>query len=185
MNKYTIDQNDTFLLMVDIQERLFAAMKEEVREQITKNCRILLSAAGEFEIPVIISEQYRKGLGLTIEPLRELSEGAVNLEKIYFDCTKEEELGGEIRGQVRRTAVICGIESHICVLQTALSLLDEGFQVVVASDAVASRRKDDWKRALKILDKAGALVYPTETIAFMLLEKAGTKEFKALSPLFK
>ena len=85
----------------------------------------------------------------------------------------------------RRTFILTGIETHVCVFQTALSLLRKGYRVVVASDAVASRRKHDWEYALRALAGAGALVYPTETISFMLLEKAGTGEFKKLSPLFK
>jgi len=77
------------------------------------------------------------------------------------------------------------METHVCVFQTAISLLEFGYKVVIASDAVSSRRKDDWAQALKILNDAGALIYPTETISFMVLEKAGTDQFKKISPMFK
>ncbi len=185
MRDYTINSNDTLLLMIDIQDRLFNAMNNDSQVMLKKNSAILINTAAEFSIPVIITEQYRKGLGETITELKDLADGSLNLEKIHFDCMKNEEIKKAIIETVKKTVILTGIESHICVFQTALSLLSSGYKVVIASDAVASRRKHDYKTALKTLSEAGALVYPTETIAFMLLEKAGTPEFKKLSPLFK
>ena len=185
MSKYFINREETFLLLIDVQEKLFNAMKEKVQGILEKNASILLNSAAEMGIPVIASEQYRKGLGLTIPGLRNFIPEEDNHEKLYFDCTRDTSLLEAIEKKGKKTAVIAGIESHICVFQTALSLIDRGYNIVIASDAVASRRKNDWLQALSILDKAGALVYPTETIVFMLLEKAGTPEFKNLSPLFK
>jgi nicotinamidase-related amidase len=185
MKDFTINSNDSLLLIIDIQERLFQAMENDVQNLLKKNCAILINTAGEFKIPVIVSEQYRKGLGDTIPELKSLLAETLNLEKIHFDCMKNEELKKEILKSAKKTIIITGIESHICVLQTSLSLLAEGKRVIIASDGVASRRKQDWKAALNILSDAGALIYPTETIAFMILEKAGTPEFKKLSPLFK
>jgi hypothetical protein len=185
MSKYFIQRDDAFLLVVDIQKNLFNAMKEKVQEILKKNAIILLNTALKMSIPVIVSEQYRKGLGLTIGELQDYISDEDNYEKIHFDCTKDKDLFEAIEKKGKKTAIITGIESHICVFQTAISLLERGYRVVIASDAVASRRKHDWLQALSMLEKAGALVYPTETIAFMLLEKAGTPEFKYLSPLFK
>lgn len=185
MKDFTINSTDSLLLIVDIQERLFAAMESGTQTLLKKNSSILINTAVEFNIPLIITEQYRKGLGETIPELKSIAENSMNLEKIHFDCMKDTEIKKAIIDSRRKTVIITGIESHICVFQTALSLLYAGLKVVIASDAVSSRRKQDCKTALRVLSEAGALVYPTETIAFMILEKAGTPEFKKLSPLFK
>jgi isochorismate hydrolase len=185
MNRFEIRREDSLLLMIDIQERLFVAMKENIQEMLKKNSAILLKTTGELNIPVIVTEQYRKGLGSTLPELSSLCAGSPNLEKLFFNCMKDEAIKDEIIKSGKKTVILTGIESHICVFQTALTLLDMKYNVVIASDGVASRRKHDWKTALKALSKAGAVIYPTETIAFMLIEKAGTPEFKALSPLFK
>jgi len=185
MTDYTINSSDSLLLMIDIQDRLFQAMENDMQISLKKNCSILINTAKEFNIPLIITEQYRKGLGETIPELRDISGNSLNLEKIYFDCMKDEEIKKAIITSDKKTVIITGIESHICVFQTALSLIANGMKVVIASDGVASRNKEDRNTALNVLFKAGALIYPTETIAFMLLEKAGTPEFKKLSPLFK
>jgi nicotinamidase-related amidase len=185
MSKYFLKREDAFLLVVDIQEKLFNTMKEKVQEILKRNASILLNSALKMSIPVIVSEQYRKGLGLTISGLQDYISDEDNYEKIHFDCTRDAALCDAIEKKGKKTAIIAGIESHICVFQTAVSLIDRGYNVVIASDAVASRRKNDWQQALAMLGNAGALVYPTETIVFMLLEKAGTPEFKYLSPLFK
>lgn len=185
MSRFEIRREDTLLLMIDMQERLFIAMQEKIQEMLKKNSAILLKTAGEMKIPVIVTEQYRKGLGTTIPELSSLCGGSPNLEKLFFNCIKDDAIKQEITKSGKKSVIITGIESHICVFQTALTLLDMNYNVVIASDGVASRRKHDWKTAMKALSKAGALVLPTETIAFMLIEKAGTPEFKALSPLFR
>lgn len=185
MKNFAIESADSLLMIIDIQDRLFQAMSGSTMENLKKNCSILLQTAAEFKIPVIVSEQYRKGLGETIPELKPLIAGAVNLEKLYFDCMKDSEIKKAVTATGRKTVIVTGIESHICVFQTALSLLAEGYRVIIAKDAVGSRRTDDLDAALDMLSKAGAVIYPTETIAFMVLEKAGTPEFKKLSPLFK
>lgn len=185
MSRFEIKQEDSLFLMIDIQERLFAAMQPDIQEMLKKNSAILLKTADELKIPVVVTEQYRKGLGTTIPELASLCGEAPNLEKLFFNCMKDDTINREIKKIGRKTVIIAGIESHICVFQTALTLIDTGYNVVIASDAVGSRRKHDWKTAIKALAKAGAAIYPTETISFMLIEKAGTPEFKALSPLFK
>ncbi len=185
MNIQNITREDSMLLCIDIQEKLFNAMQLDIRDMLKKNSAILMKTSSEFKIPVILTEQYRKGLGTTIPELSSLCCESTNLEKLFFNCMKEETINNEIMRSGKKTVIIIGIESHICVFQTALTLLEMKFNVVIASDGVASQRKHDWKTAMKALSAAGALVYPTETIAFMLMEKAGTPEFKSLSPLFK
>jgi len=184
-DQFMLQREVSALLVIDIQERLAAAMQESIMEQAVKNTGILIETAKLFGMPVVVSEQYRKGLGETLPALAARLGRAVFPEKLHFDCMKDEALRREIASCGRKTFILAGIETHVCVFQTALSLLADGYRVVVASDAVASRRKHDWRYALRSLERAGALVYPTETISFMLLEKAGTQEFKKLAPLFK
>ena len=185
IDQWYFKREECALLVIDIQERLAAAMKPEIMAQAVKNTVILVETAKLFGMPVIVSEQYRKGLGVTVGPLAERLAGAESLEKLHFDCVRDAALADRIAAAGRKTIIVTGIETHVCVLQTALSLLRKGYRVVAAGDAVASRRKQDWEYALRALAAAGALVYPTETIAFMLLEKAGTEEFKKLAPLFR
>lgn len=185
MKRFHINREDSLLLMIDIQERLFVAMEERIQEMLKKNSAILLKTAGEFNIPIVITEQYRKGLGTTIPALSSLCGDSPNLEKLFFNCMKDDTIKDAVIKSGKKIIILTGIESHICVFQTALTLLEMNYTVIVASDGVASRRKHDWKTAMKALTTAGALIYPAETIAFMLIEKAGTPEFKALSPLFK
>lgn len=185
IDKYILNRSDTALLIVDIQERLLAAMEKIDQEMIIKNNIILLETAKEMNIPVLVSEQYRKGLGMTVPPLAEKLAAAETMEKLHFDCMRDEVIGKQVVSCKKGTIIITGIETHVCVLQTALSIMKQGMNAVVAGDAVASRRQRDRDMALQALADAGAVVYPTETISFLLLEKAGTPEFKKLSPLFK
>lgn len=185
IDKYILDRSNTALLVVDIQERLLAAMEKADQEMVIKNSIILTEIASEMKVPVLVSEQYRKGLGVTVLPLAEKLAGVETLEKLHFDCMRDEVIGKKLTSLQKETIIITGIEAHVCVLQSALSIMKQGMNAVVAGDAVASRRQRDRDMALKALTDAGAVVYPAETIAFLLLEKAGTPEFKKLSPLFK
>jgi len=185
MSNFMINKNDSLLLIIDIQDKLFKAMESDSQSMVKRNCAILIKAANEFNIPIIVTEQYRKGLGETIPELKDILSNAKFFEKIFFDAIKDDEIKKAVKDSAKKTVIITGMETHICVFQTALSLLTSEYNVVIASDGVSSRRKDDKNAALDMLKEAGALIYPTETIAFMLLEQAGTPEFKKLSPLFK
>ncbi|MCP4137928.1 MAG: isochorismatase family protein [bacterium] len=189
IDTFTLTPNDTALVIIDIQERLFGAMKPKIQEVVTKNTGILIEISKLYNMPIIVTEQYRKGLGPTISELQEKTNGSEPLEKLYFDCMKDSSINNHINETItksgKKSIILTGIETHVCVFQTALSLLEKDFRVTIAADAVASRRKHDWKFALESLRQAGVNIYPTETIAFMLLEKAGTPEFKKMAPLFK
>jgi nicotinamidase-related amidase len=185
IDNFFIKSENSALLVIDIQEKLFAAMKEKAQKNILKNTGILIETANLHDIPIVVSEQYRKGLGPTMNELAERIDDTEFLEKLHFDCMKEENLNKALSGLEKNTIIIAGMETHVCVFQTALTLLKNGKNVIIASDAVCSRRKHDWETALRSLSAAGALIYPTETISFMILEKAGTDEFKKLAPFFK
>ncbi len=185
ITQFYITPEDTALLIIDVQDSLFNSMEYEMRKKVAKNVGILIELAKAYTLPIILTEQYRKGLGPTIKELLDRLEGVVAFDKLAFDCMKDDAICQEITRIQRSTIIICGIEAHICVLTTALSLIKENYNVIVASDAVCSRRTHEWDMALHALRQAGSIVYPTETIAFMLLQKAGTEIFKKLSPLFK
>jgi nicotinamidase-related amidase len=183
--KFLLNPEECMLLVVDIQDRLYAAMEPAFKETMVKNANILIETAKAFEIPVIVSEQYPKGLGKTIGALNESLKGARKIEKLFFSCYREEPIKECVKKEKRGTVIVSGIETHVCVLQTVLDLLADGYRVVLASDAVCSRREFDRTASVEAMRDAGALIYPTESIAFMLIEKAGTPIFKKLSGLFK
>lgn len=176
---------DTMLFIIDIQDSLFNSMEYEMRKKVAKNAGILIELAKQHALPIILTEQYRKGLGPTIKEIMDKLNGVVPYDKLAFDCMKDDMICGEVTKAGKKNVIVCGIETHICVLTTALSLLKSDYNVIIASDAVCSRRTHEWDMAIAALRQAGAVVYPTETIAFMLIERAGTEIFKKLSPHFK
>ena len=185
ITKFYITPDDTALFIIDVQDSLFNSMEYEMRKKVAKNVGILIELAKQYSLPIILTEQYRKGLGPTIKELMDRLEGVVAFDKLSFDCMKDDTIREHVTNVKRSNIILCGIETHICVLTTALSLLKENYNVIIASDAVCSRRTHEWEMAIHALRQAGTIVYPTETIAFMILEKAGTERFKKLSPLFK
>ena len=182
---FILQKERTSLMVIDIQERLFNSMEYDIRKNVVRNIGILIETADAFSIPIIVTEQYARGLGPTIPDIRYHLAGIDAYDKTCFNCMLDGAIEERVNSLGRKTVILCGIETHICVLTTALSLLSRGFSVVVASDAACSRRKHEWKMAIGTLRDAGAVVYPTETIAFMFIERSGTDEFKRLSPLFK
>jgi nicotinamidase-related amidase len=180
-----LKRDECLLMVVDIQERLHAAMEEQCKDAYVKNSIILIETARACKIPIIVSEQYPKGLGATITEVSGHLEGILRYEKLSFSCYRNENIKKAVKSTGRKTAVMSGIETHVCVMQTAIDLMADGYKVIIAADAVCSRRAHDRVSSLNALARLDVLVYPTETIAFMLIEKAGTDIFKQLSPLFK
>jgi len=170
------------LLIIDMQEKVLAPIP--VREQLVANCGKLIDAAKLFSVPVVITEQYPKGLGSTVSELGgRLSDIAIP-EKLRFSAVEALNWGmAAERSDDRFKVVVAGIEAHVCVLQTVLDLLICGYQVHVAADAIGSRGKLDWKLALKRMASSGAVITTTEAILFEWCETAGTAEFKQLSKL--
>ena len=178
-----LNRGRTCLLVVDVQERLLPVIHEN--ETVVRNIERLIRGAEILGVPVIVSEQYPKGLGPTVEPLLKLVKGASAAEKITFSCLRDPGLAERIRRTGRDTLLVCGIESHVCVLQTALDALKEGYKVQVAADAVSSRSPVNKQIALERLAGAGAVITCTESALFELLEKAGSEEFRQISRLVK
>jgi len=174
------------LLIVDIQERLASAMPADILKNTIKNNRILLNAANELNIPVIYSEQYPKGLGHTVSKLSEaLIATNISFTKTCFACTGEDGFSEIISKNNRQQIIIGGIESHICVLQTAIQLQRQGYTVYVAEDAICSRKKLNHKNAIKRLRQNDVIVSNVESVLFEWLRDATHPKFKTLSQLIK
>ena len=179
-----LDREEAFLLMIDVQERLAAAMPAAERAAFEKNVEVLLKTAVRLKLPVIASEQYPQGLGHTLPRLRALLPEAP-LEKVEFSCGNSKAVARRILLTGRRQAIVAGMETHVCVFQTVRDLLSGEFAVFVPQDAVLSRTEANRAVGLRLCEKAGATVTSTETVLFDLLGKAGTPEFKELAPLIK
>ncbi len=162
------------------------AMKRDVRSNVERNIDLLTTAAAIMKLPVVITEQYPRGLGSTLESIRQNLQDLYHpVEKTTFSCWSEPAFQSAMHPFIGRNVLLAGAETHICVLQTAIDLLLNGYQVHLVADAVCSRYKFDWKTALDLCAQAGAVITTTETTIFQLLKKAGTPEFKTLSPLIK
>jgi nicotinamidase-related amidase len=181
-----LQRESALLLVVDVQERLVKAMPPEAMAQLEKNIAILIKAARRLELPLVVSEQYRKGLGLTIEPLRALlGEADAPVEKLEFSCGASKEIARRIFKANRRQVIVAGMETHVCVFQTVRDLQLGGYKAFVPQDAVISRTQANKDIGLKLMEKAGATLTSTEATLFDLLGVAGTPEFKELAPLIK
>jgi nicotinamidase-related amidase len=180
VGKFQLRRQETSLLVVDIQERLAAVMGD--RERVVANAGRLIAGAKLLGVPVVHSEQYPRGLGPTVPELRAALEPAAPVEKLTFDCCGEPTFAPALE---RTAVVVCGMETHICVLQTVLGLIARGAVVHVAADAACSRDPENARVALELMRDAGAVVTCTETVLFQLLERAGTPEFKAVQQLVK
>jgi nicotinamidase-related amidase len=177
------------LLVIDWQERLVPAMPPEVHEAKLRNAVNLCQAAGRLGLPVLQSEQYPKGLGPTVAPIREaldaLGPAVRRFEKTTFSCAPAPELQRALKELKRGQWIVCGMEAHVCVFQTVRDLCAKGLVLHVAQDAVVSRRKDAWRTSLDLMRSAGAVVTNTETVLFDLLQRCGTDDFKFVSKLVK
>jgi nicotinamidase-related amidase len=176
-----LERAKSLLLLVDMQERLVPAMAGAA--DVTGNCSILLRAAEALAVPVLASEQYPKGLGPTVPELAALAPR--RLEKVEFSVYANPAIRDELSRSGRKQVVLCGIEAHVCVLQTGLELVEAGFQVFVAADAVASRRPESREVALQRLGRAGATLITAEMALFEWLRSAGAPEFRAISQLIR
>jgi nicotinamidase-related amidase len=183
--RFFLDAADTVLVVIDVQERLCTAMDEQVLAHLTANVGILLESATELQVPILATEQYVKGLGETLQGLQQKMPGAPRLGKMTFSCCGCNEFIEAIKATGRRQILITGMESHVCVLQTALDLLDAGYVVHLAQDAVMSRSEQNKQTALGMMQQAGAVITCTESVLFQWLKLAGTDSFRKLSKLVK
>jgi nicotinamidase-related amidase len=180
-----LDSDRCALLVVDIQEKLLPPIFQ--KEQLVRNSQLLIRLASILKLPALVTTQYAKGLGNTVPEIASLLPETQAIDKQMFSC-----FGSDVFCSVlkrlpgnRNTVLLCGMESHICVTQTALGALREGYIVHVASDAVSSRSEWNWKIGLERMRAAGAVISSTEMIIYELLRSSGAPAFKELLPYLK
>ena len=182
---FFLERDRALLAVIDVQEKLCVAMDDVVLKQLVKNIGILLESAAELDIPVIVTEQYVKGLGATLPELKEKAASAPCFEKMAFSSCGSGEFVDALKSTGRTQVIITGMEAHVCVLQTVIELREAGFDVHVVKDAVMSRSKQNWQTAVQAMTLAGAIPTCTESALFQLLKVAGTDVFKKLSKLVR
>ncbi len=173
-----IKPDQSCLIVIDVQERLVPAMQAPAR--VIRNARTLMTAATKLDIPMLLTEQYPKGLGHIVPELQTLASHGTVIEKMHFSCMNEPVFAEAFKDLGRRQAVIVGMEAHICVLQTGVDLMEQGYEIFVVTDATASRTLESEKACLDRLSAAGAGIVTTEMVVFEWLGCAGTPEFKEL-----
>ncbi|MCG8377408.1 MAG: hydrolase [Chlorobiales bacterium] len=178
-----ITPQDTVLLIIDVQGKLAQIVHES--EAVERNISKLIRAAKILGVPVLYTEQYPKGLGHTVEALQELLSEEKPLEKIAFSCCAEESFMEKLRGLNRNNVLVTGMETHVCVYQTANELIEYGYSVHLVADAVTSRTREDREIGIRCIEKAGAWLKSTEMVIFELLRIAQGEEFKAISKIIK
>lgn len=171
------------LIVIDTQEKLAAVMHN--REVLIRNCSILIQIANALDMPILWCEQAPRALGPTVGELKAFLEGKHPIEKMSFSCCGQEAFLWELQKISPSAAILCGIESHVCVFQTAADLLEQGFGVHVIADAVSSRTAENKKIGLERMAAAGAVISSTEMVMFELLKDARHEKFRELAALIK
>jgi nicotinamidase-related amidase len=180
-----LDAAECALIVVDIQEKLLPPIFN--KEAMVKNSQLLIRLAKILSIPAMVTTQYSKGLGGTVPEIASLLADVRTIDKMEFGCFGSDEFRSSLKKLPgnRNTVLLCGMEAHICVTQTALGALNDGYLVHVASDAVGSRSESNWKIGLDRMCAAGAVISSTEMMMYELLRCSGTPQFKELLPFIK
>jgi nicotinamidase-related amidase len=179
-----IRRDNAIAVVVDVQERLFPHIDDH--EQLGKNIEKFVIGMQILNMPIIVTEQYPKGLGTTIPPLQiALADYYSPMEKMSFSCSGEREFMDSLENLGRKQILIVGIETHVCVLQTALDLRSAGYRPVVMEDCVSSRRSNDKHVAIERMRRAGCIITTMESVLFELCAVAGTETFRNISKLVK
>lgn len=181
-NPVILKRQKTALIIVDVQERILKVMRKH--EKLLINILKLIKGAKTLSVPIYYTEQYPKGLGETVQEIKNELEG-VAIQKLSFSCSGAENFFKELKQKQIEQVIVCGIESHVCVQQTVLDLLANGFQVNLPVNAVSSRFKMDYTTAINRMGIHGAEITTVESILFELLEVCGTEEFKIVSSFIK
>ena len=182
--KLLCNVENSCLMIVDIQKKLSAVMPEKVINRLKSNADVLLTAADRLNIPVIVTMQYPKGLGDVENFVKDkLNEKSKCFEKTSFSCLGAEGLLEHLEKLNKKQIIMIGLESHICVLQSAIELTEKGYDVFVVSDAIASRKLTSYETSLTRLEQANIWLLNTESVLFEWLRNASHPEFKSLSKL--
>jgi nicotinamidase-related amidase len=178
-----LERDRAVLTVVDVQEAFRPAVVEF--DEVARSVAVLVQGAKALGVPVLVTEQYPKGLGHTVAEVEEHLDGVQPIEKLCFSAADAERFTDRLGDSGRDQVLLCGIESHVCVSQTAHDLLGRGLEVHVVRDAVSSRTEDNRALGLHKMERAGAVVTSVETALFELLREAGTPEFKEIQKLVK
>jgi len=182
LNKFTLTQEESALMIIDIQERLVPAMPDN--KKIIQNTNTIIDIANSLKIPIIVTEQYPKGLGNTILDINEHLDIVSVFEKTTFSGYTDK-ASNTLKQLGRKKIIITGMETHVCVFQTVRDLLANDYMVFVVGDAVCSRTKENYLNGLSLMSDMGAIITNTETVFFDIMKEAGTPLFKRLSKLIK
>ena len=177
--------DNSALVVIDYQERLLKIMDEDVSNACIRNINMATRLFQRLGSTVVVTEQYVKGLGRTHEAVLQHLDGVPTFEKMAFSCCGEPTFMETILALKPRHIVLTGMEAHICVLHTALDLIERGFHVYIMVDAIQSSSKLKWKTAVRAMEQAGVVALPTESILFGLLGRCGGDNFKFLSHMLK
>lgn len=182
---YRIARENTQAMIIDIQERLTPHIYDH--ENIVKKTVTLIKGLQALDIPIMLNEQYKKGLGDTLSEIRDVLEGdnAKSFEKVTFSACDNDDSWHYLAQQNRSIVLLFGVEAHVCVMQTALDLLDNGMQPVIIGDAVGSRFPYDKKQAIRRIRRAGGVISTVESILFELCRSSKDPAFKTISNLIK
>ncbi len=174
---------DSIGLVIDFQEKLIPHMHES--NETIKNTETFIQGLQILEIPVIVTQQYTKGLGTTVTSIRQYLSDTAKIEKLTFSCCGEADFMNELTRHRKKFIIIAGIETHVCVLQTVTDLIASGYIPVVIQDCVTSRKPEDKNTAIDRMRDEGAIISTCESVLFELCQIAGTDKFKAISKLVK
>jgi len=185
LSRRALEAEQCALIVVDIQDKLLPPIWE--KERLVRNAQLLIRLAGILKIPALVTTQYNKGLGPTVPEISSLLPETTSIDKLMFSCFGSDVFCSLLKRQPgqRTTVLLCGMETHICVMQTALGALREGYLVHVASDAVSSRTELNWRIGLERMRAAGAILSSTEMMIYELLRSSGAPAFKELLPYLK
>jgi len=178
-----LSSSQTAILLVDVQERLFGYIDEN--DSIEKHLLTLLQGLQSLEIPIVCNQQYTKGLGETIASVRSLLGETIVYEKRTFSCCQNSDVMEHLKALHVKSVIVAGVESHVCVMQSVLDLLEAGFEVIVCADAIGSRHVKDHEIALLRMAQEGARVGTVESLLFELIQSAAHPQFKVISSLVK
>ncbi len=180
-----IKADNMLFVLVDYQEKFFPLINKEYQETAQKNIMLMVNMFSKMAIPMIGTDHYRKGLGLTDKNVLEAWSGETFKDKITFSCCRNENFKDDFSKNEKEVVIVCGLETHICVLQTVLDLRKMGKEVIVIKDGCLSSTTLRWENGLELAKEAGAHIMNAETVIFYLLERADTPEFKHLVKLLK
>lgn len=178
-----IKKENSIGVVVDIQTRLYPLIHEH--ETLTRNNTILIKGLRALKMPIVVTQQYTQGLGPTIPEIEDALGEYKHIEKTAFSCCGEPHFNEELARSAKMHVIVCGIETHVCVMQTVIDLIGQGYIPIVVEDCVGSRKPNDKVMAVERMRQAGAIITTYESILFELLKYSGTDEFREISRLVK